>query len=386
MKIAIIANGFSGATLPLAKHLYEKKHHIDCFYIVSMGATCIESIDFSSPIPYHFAPIGLEKSNKLFSYLPSKVQVNLLPVFRKMVRLERIGIGRALPIVNRLLIKHYLDDLQLEKYDIINVIVHTELEVLICKELKKKKIPFVITYHEVFKQLTGKLSLKDEVKNTLCLNTPIILHSDNVKKELLNWGKIEAGRVRMIHFGAFESYSSYGDVNSIHPGVDDYFLYLGHIKPYKGLGVLYEASLLCKESIQFVVAGGGYDETITKMLSSKNFVIYNRFMSNDEVVSLIRKCKALVLPYLSASQSGLVQTAMVFNKPIIASAVGAFPEIVQNDKNGLLVPAGDSDSLAKAINEFEHFQFEPVYSREYDWGHICEQYVELFNSIINENS
>ena len=44
MKIAIISNGFSGATLPLAQHLYDEGNIVDNYYIVTMGARCIESI------------------------------------------------------------------------------------------------------------------------------------------------------------------------------------------------------------------------------------------------------------------------------------------------------------------------------------------------------
>lgn len=108
MKIAIISNGFSGATLPLAQHLYDEGNIVDNYYIVTMGARCLESIDFSTSIPYKTTPVILPLSNRLYKYLSPHIKVTLLPTFRKMIRLEKMGVGKILPLINRYLIKQYL--------------------------------------------------------------------------------------------------------------------------------------------------------------------------------------------------------------------------------------------------------------------------------------
>ena len=46
MKLAIIAYGFSGSTLPLAKHLRERGHSVTCFYLVDPATSSLEGIDF----------------------------------------------------------------------------------------------------------------------------------------------------------------------------------------------------------------------------------------------------------------------------------------------------------------------------------------------------
>ena len=148
-----------------------------------MGARCIESIDFSTSIPYKTTPVILPLSNRLYKYLSPHIKVTLLPTFRKMIRLEKMGVGKILPLINRYLIKQYLKKIEFNKYDVVNVVVHTELEVIVCKELKKMNIPFVISYHEVLKQLTGNMELKQEVLQTINC-APIIVHSDNTRHEL----------------------------------------------------------------------------------------------------------------------------------------------------------------------------------------------------------
>ena len=146
--------------------------------------------------------------------------------------------------------------------------------------------------------------------------------------------------------------------------------------PYKGLKYLYEsANMLDLESlnIRIVVAGGGYDPIITKMRSDKNFVVINHFIDNAELVGLIRNSIALVCPYISASQSGLVQTAMVFNKPVIATKVGAFEEVIEHGINGILCEPANASSLAKAINkvfELDNNKFSYNISEKLNWNYI----------------
>jgi glycosyltransferase involved in cell wall biosynthesis len=57
----------------------------------------------------------------------------------------------------------------------------------------------------------------------------------------------------------------------------------------------------------------------------------------------------VVLPYVEASQSGVVPTAYGFKKPIIATNVGSIDEIVDDGKTGLIVPCQDPRALAEAI-------------------------------------
>ena len=124
---------------------------------------------------------------------------------------------------------------------------------------------------------------------------------------------------------------------------------------------------------------------LDKFKQNSNFKIINRFLSNEEVASLIRNCKAVVLPYISASQSGLVQTAMVYGKPVIATRVGAFSEIIKDKKNGILVQPANATELANAINSFDQYEFASVYSEEYAWNYITHQYLELFKKTYENN-
>jgi glycosyltransferase involved in cell wall biosynthesis len=64
---------------------------------------------------------------------------------------------------------------------------------------------------------------------------------------------------------------------------------------------------------------------------------------------LFQEASIVVAPYVEASQSGVVQTAFSFRKPVIASAVGGIPEAVRDGVTGRLVPPGDVAALSDAV-------------------------------------
>ena len=73
------------------------------------------------------------------------------------------------------------------------------------------------------------------------------------------------------------------------------------------------------------------------------------FIPNSLVPLVFMKSQIVVLPYVQATQSGIVPLAFTFGKPVIATNVGSIPEVVIDNYNGLIIPPGDSESLANSI-------------------------------------
>ena len=127
---------------------------------------------------------------------------------------------------------------------------------------------------------------------------------------------------------------------------------MADIKPYKGLDLLVEAykHLAGKcENFNLIIAGGGYDENIRFFKAKRNCAVINRFLTNEEMMKLNRLSTAILLPYRSASQSGIVLTSFMYGKPIVATKVGALVETVCDEINGLLVEPGDAEGFALAM-------------------------------------
>lgn len=303
--------------------------------------------------------------------------------------MEKLLIGKVLPWLNKLLTKEYSNIILSENADIINLIVHTERELLLAEALNNANARFCISYHEVLQGLVGDSHLKPVVEETLKYGTPIIIHSQKTASDLLEiYGDNSISkRINVINFGAFESFLSYGEGCVPDSISGKYLLYLGHIHPYKGLKYLYEAVQILGSQLgtfKIVVAGGGFDPIIKLMRKNKHFIVYNNYIDNEEVVGLIRHCQAIICPYVAASQSGLVQTGMVFEKPVIATKVGAFEEIIHDGENGYLCEPSDAKSLANTILKFINdvpTSYKNHVPENLNWDIIAKQYVDVFNKM-----
>lgn len=390
MKIGIIANGFTGATLPLAQHLVENGHHVDCYYLVFKGTKMIESLDFEKSVDGSKI-ITINKTNQIYSYLNQSINIHILPNYPVFRRHKAMLIGYLRKIRNNSSMKRYAGEIISKKYDVLFVVIHTENEIQLCRYFKDADIPFVVAFHEVLKNHLNNRELKPVINHALELNTDIIVHSERTKKDILEHciNKTTENRIHVIPFGAFESYTSY-TIQETNDFPKDYFLYLGRITPYKGIKHLYEAFANDERLKDFyvVVAGKGNDEILTKIENHPQFTLLNKYVSNQDLVNLMAHCRAVICPYLSASQSGLVQTATVFHKPVIATKVGAFSEIITEGYNGFLAEPGDSKSLADAIMRFTTSAIQKdgacYLPSSFQWKNIVEQYEIIFQKLFSD--
>jgi glycosyltransferase involved in cell wall biosynthesis len=131
-------------------------------------------------------------------------------------------------------------------------------------------------------------------------------------------------------------------------------LFFGRIWRYKGLDHLIRAEPLISArvpGVKIVIAGRGEDFGRYRelMTNPDSFVVVNRFVSTAERTSLFARASVVVLPYIEASQSGVVHVAYGLGKPVVATRVGALPDVVDDGRTGLLVPPGDESALADAI-------------------------------------
>ncbi len=131
------------------------------------------------------------------------------------------------------------------------------------------------------------------------------------------------------------------------------FLFFGRIERYKGVQVLARAFELARQhnsSLNLSVVGAGPLDTKTiRMLRNSGAYLRHARVSNEELLGLVNQHGIVVLPYLSASQSGPASIAMGRGHPCIATNVGALPEQVIHGQNGLVVPPSNSYALAREM-------------------------------------
>mgnify|MGYP001619825022 CR=1 FL=1 len=130
-------------------------------------------------------------------------------------------------------------------------------------------------------------------------------------------------------------------------------LFMGRIEDHKGLIVLLAAFRAARErgaAIFLTVAGDGpLSSMVLRDFEGPGIRLERRWIGDDELCLFLADADIVVLPYLRATQSGVISHALASGLPVIASRVGGLPEQVIHGTTGLLVAPGDSADLADAI-------------------------------------
>jgi len=135
-------------------------------------------------------------------------------------------------------------------------------------------------------------------------------------------------------------------------------LFLGYVRPYKGLDVAIDAvSRLVGEGldVQLTVAGefwedaGVWRDRIANLGLGGRVDLQPGYAADEDVARLLQEHHVLVAPYRSATASGVVPLAFAAGRPVAATDVGALSERVIEMKTGALAPPGDPAAFAAAI-------------------------------------
>ncbi len=165
-------------------------------------------------------------------------------------------------------------------------------------------------------------------------------------------------------------------------------LFFGFVRPYKGLMTALNAlPFVIKKypDTKLIVAGefwqdkNDYIDKIDELGIIDNVVMHDNYIPNEETGIYFTASDLVLLPYISATGSGIVQLAYSFNKPVIASKVGALAEVVVDNSTGFLVEEGNSEELAEAIIKFFHLKKADEFStniekekEKYSWSAFAE--------------
>jgi glycosyltransferase involved in cell wall biosynthesis len=141
-------------------------------------------------------------------------------------------------------------------------------------------------------------------------------------------------------------------------GDAELLLFFGFVRPYKGLQTLLKAmpGIIAKRpKVRLIVAGEFYEDEASyrSMISDLDlgaFVdVRADYVPEGEVGTYFSAANLVVQPYASATQSGVVQTAYNFDRPVVVTDVGGLAEVVPNDRSGYVVRPNDPAALGQAV-------------------------------------
>lgn len=138
-------------------------------------------------------------------------------------------------------------------------------------------------------------------------------------------------------------------------------LFFGFVRKYKGLIHLLHALpeiVRCNENAKLLIVGDfdsdrdEYIEYIQRHQLEKYIQVVEGYVPDSEVEKYFEACDLVILPYESATQSGIVQIAFGFEKPVIVTDVGGLPDVVTKGRTGYIVQAKNDAAIAQAVTDF----------------------------------
>lgn len=253
------------------------------------------------------------------------------------------------------------------------------------------KKPLVYTIHDVIHHEGTPFYFKITEGIFRKMPDGIVVLTEQGKKVLTDKG-IPAEKILTAPHGVYDFFTQFrkGDVSQRRE-----ILFFGRIEPYKGVGVLLEAARpLLDEYPDWTlqIAGGGDVSPYRELLDHPQIELTNQFLSDAEVSEFMQRAAIVALPYLSASQSGVIPTAFAFGKPVTATRVGGIPDMVRDGETGLLVPPNDPEALRSALKRL--MDDPDLRSRlgkagqefartELSWTSIAEKHAEFYRKLIS---
>ena len=137
-------------------------------------------------------------------------------------------------------------------------------------------------------------------------------------------------------------------------------LFFGFIREYKGLRYLLQSLPLILERfpVHLLVAGESWEEVrpyrelVESLHLQERVTMHTRYIPDEMVPAYFAAADLVVVPYTSATQSGIVQLAHGFRKPVVVGNVGGIPEAVEQGRTGFLVSPRNPQAIAEAVIRF----------------------------------
>ena len=262
----------------------------------------------------------------------------------------------------------------------------------VIRSLKRSGVPMVMTVHDTVPFNAAPSSKGQNVgwKSTLDLFDAIIVHTAMSKTTLEQAGlrvPIHVIPHGLLQFGPPIQGSASERLR---------LLFFGAIKPYKGLDILLRSFKEANSSgnMDLRIVGncqGGPDEVealISELGLSSSVRFECRFFSDQEVPAMLSEADVVVFPYRRIDGSGALLTALAYGKPVIATDVGMFGELI-TDSSALVTPnsveslAQKLRSLLQSPEELKSLQgiATETARRIPSWTAIGQQTLKLYQSL-----
>jgi beta-1,4-mannosyltransferase len=176
------------------------------------------------------------------------------------------------------------------------------------------------------------------------------------------------------------------------------YLCLGQIRRYKGIEdliVAFRQLSTDDRDCQLVLAGHVHDPAYATSLSEltlgqEGIHTWLHYVDDAELQYFMNACDVCVLPYRDITTSGAAILAFSFGKPVVAPALGGFPELVA-DGRGIVYDANVGDGLLHALQQVRSGDMETAgrkalaWAREHEWRALAPRFMRIYESVLETN-
>lgn len=259
-------------------------------------------------------------------------------------------------------------EMKKNKYDVLHTqwLIFSPLDYYFMKKIKRNcGVKLVVTIHDIL-PFNKKFYDFYFHKKVYELADNIILQTENNQKRFQELFPESCNKCSIIPHGHFLDYAEYVTKKEsreyLHLPNDKFiFLFFGQIKKVKGVGILLKAyAEFCNEykDTLLVIAGKVWKDDFLQYQSIidekklKNRVKTDiKFIPDEEVKYYFSASDCCVLPYLDVYQSGVIQLCYAYKKPVIASNINSFKEIIEDNQTGFLCEANNINSLKESMEK-----------------------------------
>ncbi len=215
------------------------------------------------------------------------------------------------------------------------------------------QIPMVLTMHDPLPHSSDRNILNSIHRHIAFRRIKhFIVLSDSLKEEFINTYHLQHKSVYISRLSIYDTLQHVAPQPLSLP--KRYILFIGSINPHKGIRYLCDAMAVVNKTdkdLSLVIAGRGtFDFDIASYCARLPIHCLHRFVTDGELVTLIKGAICVVCPYIDATQSGVIMSSFAMNTPVIATNVGALHEMFTHNEHGLLIPPRDSNAIAQAIH------------------------------------
>jgi len=282
-------------------------------------------------------------------------------------------------------INKFKDIVRTEKIDI--VLSQQTAGYSVVTMAKSMRIPFVTIMHGyetmIFKSILNQVfnfkkdylllikSCLSSFYYTIFQERPVLMRSsstiavsDRVAKVIKKKPYVGKGRIKIINYGidlkVFNFSEETRKKTRLKLNMSDHdrvILFLSLLSKQKGADIAIKAlnELSNHKNLKLIIAGDGEYLEDAKLLvryfKLESRIVFTGFVRNEDTAKYYNACDIFILPTLRLESFGIViAEAMACGKPVIASNIGAIPDVIDNGTNGILIPIGDFKELARQIN------------------------------------